>query len=80
MKSLELNAWGLEEVSINEAIAINGGEASTIPIPWPVLWKILMALGDIATGVAAGYYLHQAISEDAVEIYGGELDPAICVG
>lgn len=77
MKSLELNAWGLEEVSNSETIAINGGQAC---IPWNVILELLLALGDIATGVAAGYYLNKALSEDVEEYYGGELDPAICVG
>ena len=75
MKLLELNAWGLEEVSINEAIAINGGEAC---IPWG---PILEYLARLLAGGLVGWGVYEMFSEEEVmEIYGGELDPAVCVG
>lgn len=75
MKSFELNAWGLEEVSVSESIAVNGGQAC---IPWGI---VLEYLARIFAGGVVGWSIYEMFSEEEViEIYGGELDPAICVG
>lgn len=70
MKSLELNAWDLEEVSVSESIAVNGGQAC---IPWGI---VLEYLARIFAGGVVGWSIYEMFSEEEViEIYGGELDP-----
>ncbi|MCR5070542.1 MAG: hypothetical protein K6A62_01255 [Bacteroidales bacterium] len=79
MSSFEVKSMGLEEVSISETIATNGG-AAFVPW-WPIVKAVLEALGDLAMGFAAGWAISKAISEsNAEEYYGGELEPAICIG
>lgn len=77
MKSFEIKALGLEEVSTDEIVNTNGG---VVQIPW-LLYEILMALGDVAMGVSVGMLLHDSLHKDVEEVYyGGEIEAAVCIG
>ncbi len=76
MKTMEIKALGLEEVSINEIVSITGGV-----FPWWPVLKVLMELGDVAMGMCAGLLIYNGLQQNEVEeYYGGELDAAVCIG
>lgn len=76
MKTMEIKALGLEEVSINEIVSITGGV-----FPWWPVLKVLMELGDVAMGMCAGMLIYNGLQQNEVEeYYGGELDAAVCIG
>ena len=68
---MEIKSLGLEEVVADEAININGGIV-------PVAAAVAEYLCALIAGALVGYLAHRAL--DVEEVYGGELDPAICEG
>ena len=74
MKSFEIDALELSEMSLQELELIDGGN----PAGWWLAKKIVEILGAVATGVAAGWFLAEAT--DVEEYYGGMLEPAYCYG
>lgn len=78
MKTMEVKTFGLEDLSANEIMAINGG--STACIPWGPIIDWLLRVG---AGVLVGYTAKECASkneEEEVVYDGGELDAAVCVG
>lgn len=69
---MEVKALGLEDLSANEIMAIDGG------FPWGPVVEWLMRFG---AGLLVGYTAKECVSEREEEVYyGGELEAAVCVG
>ncbi len=74
MNSPKINVLGLENVSIDEAITIDGGAF----IPWgPIIDYLIRTVSGFLLGWEAYRILNKS---DVEEYYGGELEPAICIG
>lgn len=70
MKTIEIEALSLEEMTSGEAIVINGG--------LPILGPVIDFICGLISGGLFGYTLYRATHVD--EYYGGELEPAYCYG
>lgn len=82
MKTMEIKALGLEELSANEIMVTDGGSTAAY-VPAPIVDAIVRFLGFVS-GVLIGYGAASKCTrerEEEVEVYyGGELDAAVCIG
>jgi len=75
MKAFELNAFGLESLSVQDMATIDGG------IPWRAIWKAAKKGLRWAAELIAAHYVDKALdSLDDECYYGGEFPPAYCYG
>lgn len=67
MKNLNLNEYGVKELSISEVANVNGGMAQAVPVAQKILYWFL---GVISSGIA-GDIIYEPIKEYAIEKWKG---------